>query len=291
MSGALWWADISIYNLNPATEQLFLQLDQGDTVTLSAGYQVGWNAGNNVLFKGQVWQPMWSRENVTDFKVTLRCVVGLPYLMQNFVSFPQGPMATQSHVVQRMAKQARNPFELADSPSDLDAQYAIKLPRSKAIFGRPIDYLRQMAAASGFPAYYADDGGLHLSMKEIGEGAPPDIVYMPPLVPAPTNEVGLIKQTLIGVPEQTQLGALFEVLLDSDVALSKVVKLDMTAIRQQVLVPSQSQWPAASLSQDQTYVVYEMRHVGDTRGAEWHTEITGVTPKYWLGLFHKEMVN
>lgn len=292
-SGALWWAEFVIYNLNAATEQLFLQLNQGDTVTLAAGYQKGWGSGNNVLFKGQVWQPMWERENVTDFKVTLRCMVGLPFLMQNFVGFTQGPQATQSQIVQRMAKEAHNSFSIADSLSDLDAKYTTQLPRSKTVFGRPNDYFQQLAVANGFPAYFGENDSLHLMMKEIGEGAAPDIVYAPPQisnVPITPSTTGLTKQTLIGVPQQTQDGAIFQVLLDSDVQLGKVVKIDMSTIRQLAVTPNTTQFPPV-LSQDQNYVVAGLRHVGDTRGEDWYTEITAVTPKFWLGLFQGKMVS
>lgn len=290
-SGYLWWADIVVYNLNAATEQVFLQLSQGDTVTLSAGYQNGWNAGNNLLFKGQVWQPMWERENVTDFKVTLRCMVGLPEIVQGFVSFTQGPMATQSSIVQRMAREAHTPFQIADSPSDLDAKYTAQLPRSKSVFGRPLDYFQQLAAANGFPSYYDQDEGLHLLLKEISEGVPPDIVYAPPLisnVPTSQSATGLTKQTLIGTPQQTQNGAIFQVLMDSDVKLSKIVKLDMAAIRQISIEPGQKNTP---LSQDQNYVVTEIRHVGDTRGEDWYTEISAITPKYWFALFQNQLMS
>src|SRR6185312_14350655 len=92
----LWWAEISIYNLAGSTESNILQ--PGANVSLSAGYQKSFDVNTNRIFQGSVFQPMWERRDVVDYIVTLRCVVGLEYWVQNFVSGTSNAMVTQANV-------------------------------------------------------------------------------------------------------------------------------------------------------------------------------------------------
>ena len=68
---AYWYADIAIYNSAPAMSQV---IQAGDLVTVEAGYQT---PAAGLIFQGRVFQPLWERENNTDYKLTLHCLVGL----------------------------------------------------------------------------------------------------------------------------------------------------------------------------------------------------------------------
>src|SRR5208283_5748488 len=75
---AYWYADIDIYNLSPETSIALMNdaysVKPGMTVLLQAGYQ---NGNYGVIWQGPILQPTWTRENVTDYRLTLHCVLGL----------------------------------------------------------------------------------------------------------------------------------------------------------------------------------------------------------------------
>jgi hypothetical protein len=115
--------------------------------------------------------------------------------------------------------------------------------------------------------------------------AAPDIVYAPVslstnLAPSGTQQ-GKVKRTLLGVPEQTQEGMLFRVLLDPEVRIGNIVQLAPgTAISP---LPLQiGQYPSL-VDRQNMYVVAGVRHVGDSRGRgeDWYTEITGLSANFF----------
>ena len=89
---AYWQASVSIYNLSPSIINKILQtssslanpvlasqpIAMGDSVSISGGYQYGssgaWNASSQLLYTGRVFQSILTRENVVDYKLTLRCI-------------------------------------------------------------------------------------------------------------------------------------------------------------------------------------------------------------------------
>jgi hypothetical protein len=271
----LWWGDVTLYNLTETTEQYII--NQGDTVSVSAGYKKNFNTAANLIFKGEVFQPLWEKIDGATYALTLRCMVGMPYLM-NFVSYPHGPQATQKDIVSQIAARAHNVIAIDQVDKELLSKTV--LPRSKAIFGRPKDYFDQMARDNGFATYFGPKG-LNLSPRKFDVSAIPDIVYAPPLisnVPQSQSTTGLTKQTLIGTPQQTQEGVSFRVEMDSDITVQTLVKLDMSAIRQLQMTPGQ--FPSR-LDKDGLYIVTEIRHCGDTYGTEWFTEVQAMTWSFW----------
>ena len=103
-----WMADITVYNLrhqkaplghqDEATE---LTCDQsilsGDVVSLSAGYDDGhgsFSATKGLIFAGRVFQPVWTRQNVVDYTLKLRCICGLTEDTLNLLSFAKSAGAT-----------------------------------------------------------------------------------------------------------------------------------------------------------------------------------------------------
>ena len=80
---AMWTAFISVYNASPALIQTVI--NQGASVVLNAGYQVGSNYGT--IFSGKVLRSMFEKENVTDYKLTMQCVTGMPELINELLSF------------------------------------------------------------------------------------------------------------------------------------------------------------------------------------------------------------
>jgi len=271
----LWWAEISIYNLAGSTESNILQ--PGANVSLSAGYQKSFDVNTNRIFQGSVFQPMWERRDVVDYIVTLRCVVGLEYWVQNFVSGTSNAMVTQANVVRQIASQCRNTIPI-DQLEESSLQQ--KLPRSKSYYGRPRDYIEQIATTNSMVSHFGFNG-LNLTNRQFDPTTTPKVVYAPPYltnIPNSQSSSGITKQTLIGTPQQTAQGVNFKVLLDADVQTGDIVKLDVSTIRQTPLYPGTR---PGILDQNGLYIVGAVRHSGDTRGNDWHTEITGLSYSFW----------
>lgn len=256
---SLWAADVSIYNLDSDTEHALIK--ESDTVVVSAGY---YNGNYGKIFQGQVFQPMWERENNVDYKVTLRCLVGWNDLKQQIISYNHTALASQYELIAKMASSAH--MKIGYLSDDLKDK---TLPRGKVLFGAPEKYISQAAKDNNAQWWLGDDG---LVVGKIDDRVVPEaIVYTP-------------TTGIIGTPQQVQDGVNFRVLLDSRLKVQMPalqVKIDNSQIRQarrQIDVTGQSTAPLQTiLDRDGVYIVGAVRHYGDTRGNEWYTEVTGYT--------------
>lgn len=263
---AWWYGDITVYNLNGPTEQAVLT--QGMIVTLSAGYQSG-NYG--IIFQGPLFQPKWERINVTDYAINLHCIVPLFDLKDNFVNLSQAAGLSQRDLIAKMAASAHSPI----AQEYLSPQVSSKSsPRGVTLFGSPSDIFDAIA----------DDNNMQWWVSEVGynlgsaneSSPPPTLVYCPAGIGEGTQPADALP-SLIGTPQQTQFGCNFRVLLDPRVKMQAPpmqVKLDMAQIRQMTRQLGQY---AGILDNDGIYKVIGLRQIGDTRGNEWYTEITGAT--------------
>jgi hypothetical protein len=237
-----------------------------------------------LIWTGQVFQPLWERQNVVDFKLTLHCIIGYVQDVQNFIAFPVGTGSTQIQILEKIAGEATNGIAI-DSIGDLQNASAATspLPRGKVVFGRPGDYLNAIARSNNL-LYYLGPNGINVRTLNPPSGqTTPDLVYGPSWPPGknvtiPEQTAGQYTPTLIGTPRQTQKGVEFRVLMDSRVRLGSVVQLNMSAIQQLPQYPGQYR---SILDQDNTYVVCGIKHIGDTWGDDWFTDITAVNNTFW----------
>lgn len=275
----LWEAEIVIYNPNeqtanflltqgntsgvapqPSAGQQTLPLQQGMPVTLSAGYQ-GDGANYGVIWDGYVLQVLWERENQTDFKITLNCIIGLDTLNRSPIIGAYGEALKQSDIVRKMANDCYHPIPIGTISPNLSDK---TLPRGKVVFGNPRKYLSEIARDNNAQWWLGPKGALNMGKLTTDIPDSPDLTYTP-------------TTGLIGTPQQTQSGVNFRVLLNANVAVKNppmVIKLDNTQIRQ--LMKQVGNLPPSILSQDGTYVVVGVAYHGDTRGQEWYTDVTGM---------------
>lgn len=252
---AFWYGDLTIYNLNAEAEQVVLRESQ--QVVVSAGYQKG-NFGQ--IFKGWVFQPLWERENVVDYKITLHCLLGRPELTNNFVSFTHERFATQFDLIAKIAASARSPINIAALAQSMQQK---QLPRGKVIFGNPGKYFNEAARDNNLQWFVGPKGLTLANMLEVS--GTPQITYTP-------------TTGLIGTPQQTQDGVSFKVLLDPRLQIMyppMQVKIDQSAIRQ--IKRNIGDNVLTVLDRDGIYLIGGVRHIGDTRGQEWYTEVVGYT--------------
>jgi hypothetical protein len=249
---AINYGDISIYNLSSQTQADIIKY--GMRVVLEAGYE---NGQYGKIFDGDIFQPLWDRENVVDYKLTLHCFDGDSQLNNNFVGMTVQASHDQRSDLLNIMKNARNSFSNGQISTDLDNT---EMPRGKVFFGMPKKYFREIANANNHQWSYVDRELVFSNLTNIPVGKA--------LVVSP--ETGLI-----GTPQQTQDGVEFKVLLDPNIKVqypAMQVKIDNSVVRQQKIMLGQLQ---TRLDQDGFYYVASVTHCGDTRGDDWYTEVIG----------------
>jgi len=280
---AISWCEIEIYNPNLTTQGVLLNF--GDTVTVSAGYQVGFSEQNNVIWQGQIFQATFERRDVINFVVHLHCLCGLTDLVQNLFTGNVPPRTAITTVVRRMAAEAQNQITLSYLSPKLDAQSTL-LPRGQAFAGKPADIAGRVAANARMVSYF-DNTGLHIApLGTTDANQVPDIIYGPSFPNNVTKQISngnaaSYTPTLLGTPQQTQNGVSFDVLMDSRVQIGKIIALDFSVIKLLPIYPNGQ--VNRLLTTDGTYAVVGIRHTGDTYVAEapWRTSIDAVALSFW----------
>lgn len=268
----LWEAKIQIFNLDPTTIGL---ITQGAQVSLSIGYEA--SGPPSEIFRGVVFQPLFERQNVTDFVLTLECMVGLQEITESIVSVNTGPVTNQWSVVQQMAKSAGINIAHIDDASAFSSQTT---PRGKTIFGTLNQFLPEIIALNQMLVFTSADG-LNIG-KPVGDSSQPDLIFAPPLGAGqqPSSDEASITRSLINSPQQTENGVAFRVLGDPRIKVKlplMQVKLDQTVIRQMPFNFGTAPKLGSILNQDGVYYAVMVNHLGDSRGNEWYTEVIGVS--------------
>lgn len=249
---AFWYADIAIFNLNDPTTQIVLK--QGMTVKLEAGWQ---SQPYGTIFEGLLFQPLWERIDGVDYKLTLHCMVGLVEETNNFVATSVAGGITQRQLVARMAQACVNPLAL----EQVDSLKPGVSTRGEVIFGQPSLFLEEIAADNELNMWISDVGVNIRSLLQQQTNIP-TLEYSP-------------STGLVGTPQQTQDGVALRVLLDPRAKLATQIKLSPDTVIAQ-LPRVQNTYPTI-LDQDGLYVIAGVRHIGDSRGDTWTTEITAYT--------------
>lgn len=252
---SLWFAKVSIYNMNAATAQKVIT--QGMNLTLKAGFQT---QPYGTIFEGVIYQPLWEREGVVDFKLTLMCYTGLAEIIGNFASVRGSAGSIQSGLIAQIAQASQTPVAIDQLSTALLPQSA--LPRPRPFFGDPNEFFERVAAGSNLQQWVGFRG---LNMTDVQATAGSDTIEY-----SPTTGI-------LGTPVQTQDGISMRVALDARLQTlnpAMQVKINNAVIRQLEKYPGD--FPTI-LDKDGLYLVMGVRHVGDSRSDTWYTEITGCT--------------
>lgn len=264
---ALWYGEVKIYNPNLQTVQTIVE---GSQVSVAAGYLV--EGTPTEIFRGTVFQAIFSKEDANTVVLTLHCFIGLDQLTNSLVATSAGPRSTQREIVLAMAQSCSTPVAYLAPDSDFKSQ---PLPRSSTLFGTPSKLFGNVARANDMTFFVASDG-LHMGKMDGLGTSNPDIIYAPPQQPGQSPD-STVSYRLIGTPQQTQQGVAFRVLLDARLN----VKLPAMQVQLKNAVITQTPFQVGQyqslLTQDGVYFVAGVRHIGDTRGNTWETQITGIT--------------
>lgn len=258
---ANWYATISVYNFDQNTASSLVasssNLQQGMTAVLSAGFQSG---NYDVIWEGPVFQVLFDRENVVDYKITFNCILNLDAVLSgNIINTSYGGF-DQTEIILNMMKNLGLKQDYI-SPNISNN----KLSRGKVLFGAPEKYLSQIAEDNNMVWFLSHRG---LAVGKLNDGQP-----------ATDSEAFVYTPTtgLIGTPRQTQSGVNFTVLLDPRIKAKfplTAVAIKETIIQQYKVQIGEQVLP---LDQDGVYIVGAVRHRGDSRGNEWCTDVTGYT--------------
>lgn len=251
------FAEITIYNLDAATETNILE--NGDSITLSAGYQ---NGSYGQIFSGNIRQPIRGKEDGTTYFLKLICVDGDDAMNLGICNFVLSNGQTSQQIAQQTARSSSIPFEVKvglNGPAQPQTQ------RGKVVFGSPGDTLRSTALNNN-AAFYFDDG----------------VGYMTPLIKqAPSSAINLsvpVGQNtttgLIGMPVQTDQGIRAKVLINPNMKLDTWFHLNNRDIIAASLVFGV---PQTLLDLDGFYRIIGIATTGNTRGNDWYMELEAIS--------------
>lgn len=250
-------AIITLYNLSPETENSIIQ--NGQQVVVEAGYN---GSFYGKIFSGNIIQPVRSKENGTDYKLTLVALDSNRFTTYGLVGVTLNSNLSMRDAISNIASRANYPIETGSI-----ADTRITYPRGKVMFGKPSDYLTQMAKTMN-ATYYTEDGKVNIvQAKQLESG---EIFDLGP------------QTGLIGTPKQNNTGIEFSCLLNPLITLNSLVRIDNKKIDQY----QYSQGTAIrSLDSQGIYRVITVKYSGDTRGNNWKCECgaigqAGILPSF-----------
>jgi len=258
---AFFISEIVIYNLAGDTRVQIIQ--EGARVFLSAGYV---NGQFGQIFSGYVFQSLLQRENVTDFKLTLRCIDGYKLFDNNFTAFALKKEYTQETLVNEVALRSQTPIPIGGKSPQLNK---IPYSRGTVAFGNPAKLLREITRWQG--AYECGNTQMYFKDQQLYIVKLTDTMKPNPVTISPE------KGGLLGTPQQTDYGVSFRCLLNPTLMLSfppMGVKLDMVVVQQRKVEQMQL---LGTLDLTGVHRIIGVRHTGDTRGDPWYTDVTTVS--------------
>ncbi len=288
---AFWHAEFVIYNADgPITDgpqkgvdlyQAIIQ--EGDSVIFRAGYQADGPLLPSI-WEGPIFYTIQDRVDVVDKRLIIHCLLNRALGTQSFLNDTLPARATQFLQAQFIASHAKIGINIDEDyiqgilPSNT-TRGAQQLPRAKTYFGNPERYLTALANQNDLLSWLDNRTWNAASLKL--PVADVVAVYAPiQLLDGSPRREGKVSLSLIGQPQQTNMGVNFRVLLDPVVQVS--APLIQVAIQKQYVRQFSIPYPPERnefmiLGLQDTYVVVGVRFTGDTRGNAWYTDIIGAS--------------
>lgn len=258
---AWYFSEIVLWNLSAETSNDILTGPvYGAQIYLSAGYQ---NGKYGQIFGGYIFQTLFERQNVTDYKLTIRAIDGNKIFSENFLSFTLKAEYTAMTLFNNAISNAQTQIQ-AGKISDVVKNNNTQSYRGITVFKTTRDFMEEFSKNTGSQAFVIDDK-LNITTSSDGDE---------------NKEMAIVKSPdsgLIGTPVQIDYGVSFKCLLDSDIKLAAPpnwIKLDMSLVRLQAIEIGTM---STILDEDMILKIGGVRHIGDTRGNDWYTEVIGYT--------------
>ncbi len=240
---------VTIYNLTPNDENKIIK--EGQRIVIEAGYT---GSQYGMIFIGNIIQPIRSKENGTDYTLTLVCMDCDRYTTYGLINTTitaEQTMRSAVNCLTTKSSQSVGAGYLVDSD--------IKYPRGKVMFGMSRDFLNQIARSNN-AQYYTENGKVNIvTASGFKKGS---ILAFGP------------KTGLINAPQQTQIGITCSVLLNPNVSLNTLFYVDNKKVTANEYSPGT---PNRYLDSEGIYRAISITHSGDTHSDEWKTEIEAIT--------------
>ena len=245
------FTEVTIYNLSPNLEGTILT--EGMRMIVEAGYQSADQYG--VVFNGSIMSAYRGKENATTYSLTLQGLDGDEFLNYGFVNESLSKGQPTRNIVDTCLNKIEAPIETGVISSSLAEAQMI---RGRVLFGQSSDYLRNIARQNN-ASFYIENGRAN-------------IISAPDL---PEGEIFSFDETsgLIGMPEQTDAGITFRVLLNPRLHLNSLVRIEENKINQAQRSLGGFVQP---LDRSGIYRIVKLVHEGDTRGQTWYTSCEAV---------------
>ena len=261
---AWYFSEFTIYNPNDETQKKIIQ--EGAQVFFSAGYA---NGKYGQIFGGCVFQSLFDRENVTDYKLTLRCMDGYRLFDNNLTNFTMKEY-TEMTLFNAMAAKSKTYIPVNHISPDIKQQ---AFPRARTVFCAPSELAREIARNNAAEVYVVNGKANLVTYTDSQQG---EVLEVNP------------SAGLIGTPQQIDYGVSFRSLLNPDLILDfppRIVHLDLSGIsvKQQAATPGNENL-VPLLTKDGYLQIGGVHHFGDTRGNEWYTDIIGYSLTGKMGL-------
>lgn len=252
-------ADIFITNVKQETAEKVKQ--EFKQITLSAGYR----GNERIIFKGEIFQVRYGRENITD-----------TYL---HILAKSGHRARNLAVVSKTLAAGHTFRDRVDVATKAMAQFGItvgqiddlgskKFSRGFTCFGEAKSLLREIGIYT--KTSWSIQNNVFQMIKNDGHRKGPITVL--------NSQTGLI-----GLPVQTIQGIEGQCLLNADLVPDGLVQINESSIQQAALSPGyRTEGTTGSpeiyphIAADGVYKLFLVDHVGDSRGQAWYTEFVGI---------------
>jgi hypothetical protein len=249
-------AIIRVYNLSDNTAKQIREEFQ--SVTLQAGYQSNFG----LIFKGNIKQVRFGRENSTDTYVDIAAGDGDQSYNFSTISTTLSAGSHQTDQINAAINTMKPNGVTTGFIDDIDS---IILPRGKVMYGMSRDYLRQSTESTGTTWSIQNE---QIQIVKRTSVAPDPVVVL-------TSKTGLV-----GVPELTNDGVSARCLLNPLIRIGGIININQRDIADAKLSNVSNDLQVNSAPQttaDGLYRVLVAEFNGDTFGNDWYTDITCIS--------------
>jgi len=249
-------AIIRVYNLSDNTAKQIREEFQ--SVTLQAGYQSNFG----LIFKGNIKQVRFGRENSTDTYVDI--AAGDGDQSYNFSTIST-TLSAGSHQTDQINAAINTMTPNGVTTGFIDDIDSIILPRGKVMYGMSRDYLRQSTESTDTTWSIQNE---QIQIVKRTSVAPDPVVVL-------TSKTGLV-----GVPELTNDGVSARCLLNPLIRIGGIININQKDIADAKLSNVSNDLQVNSAPQttaDGLYRVLVAEFNGDTFGNDWYTDITCIS--------------
>lgn len=259
-----------VYNVNPETEKIILK--DGYGLTIEAGYE---NGRYGKIFEGDIIQAVNTIEE-ENFKITILAMSGQEEIASNFVKCSTNS-STRKEQLKIMGQKARIPIQIEDKTEDYSTDN--ELPRGKVFFNSVEKYYSDYGRRMGNIFFYLDS--MRKKTKDSTETEQKAKIVIQSLMNVISNmsAIELSPETgLIGIPQVCDNGVIIKCLLDPRLTIEGYVKLKDSMIQRGLVQPFSGQGfnQTAMIDPESEYKIYSIKHMGDTYGDTWISEVIGV---------------